>query len=260
MTLQEEATHDVGRIRRTWLTAVSIVVWRLPGWPVRFVTSFRDSEHGSAVDVLAAAEATTRRDMRRKYFRHAMDELRHAALFEARARALGGVGRDRARAALDDVGAVQHHGTLDGVTLFERLGEAGVLAFVHVAEADAIEQFGVYLDHRLPDPDTRATLSTILADEHFHRSYTAAALARMNAEGARVDVAAEFRRVRWRRFREAGSRLSRAFGATLARVWLTLLYLVAVAPFRLFARAEPGGWTAPRSEPRGVLPAARSQG
>ncbi len=249
----------MGWFRRAVLAGVSVVAWRLPGWPLRFLTSFRDSEHGSAVDVLAAAEGTTRRHLRRKYFRHAMDELRHASLFQARARALGG-GRDRARAALDDVGAVQRHGTVDGVTLFERLGEPGFLAFVHVAEADAVEQFGVYLAHELPDPDTRATLTTILGDERFHVGYSADALERIHRETGTLDVPGELGAVRWRRRREAWSRFSRSFGAAVASVWLTLLYLVAVAPFRVFARAEAGGWTAPRPEPRGVLAAARSQG
>ncbi len=248
----------MGWFRKTLLTSVSLVAWRLPGWPARFVASFRDSEHGSSVDVLAAAEGTTRRELRRKYFRHAMDELRHAALFQGRARALGNP--DRTRAALDDVGAVQHHGTADGVTLFERLGEPGFLAFVHVAEADAIEQFGVYLAHGLPDPDTRAVLERILGDERFHVAYSADALERIRAEGAGLDIAAELRRVRWRRLRERWSRASRTLGAAMATLWLTGLYLVVVAPFRVFARAEAGGWSAPRPEPRGVLAAARSQG
>lgn len=251
----------MGRLRQAALTVASEVAWRLPGWPARFVTSFADSEKASCVDMLAAAEHTERADLRRKYFMHALDESKHAGLFLGRAAALGG-GRDRARAALDDAGGLQRHGTVEGQSMFERLGELEFLAFVWVAEADAVEQFGVYLDRELPDPDTRATLRTILKDEHFHVSYSRQELERFRKQGLEKDVNRALWRVKWNRVLEAWLRFSRDFGAVVTSIWLGLTYAIVLGPFRLVARVERGGWhrpPAPAVPGRSAIAAARSQ-
>jgi hypothetical protein len=236
------------------------VAWRLPGWPLRFVSSFRESERGSAIDMLAACELSPRRELRKRYFRHALDETRHAGLFHAQAVAKGG-GHDRTRAALMDAGTVQRHGIVDGQTMFERLGELEFLAFVWVAEGDAVEQFNVYQDWKLADPGTSATLTTILKDEHFHVSYSRAELEKMRKEGAGDGVEKAVRRVRWRRLREGWLRFSGHIGHAVTSIWLALAYLLVVAPFRLLARAERGGWQTVAHRAAGDrLAFARSQG
>ena len=248
----------MGRLRQAALTVASEIAWRLPGWPARFAASFADSERASCVDMLAAAEHTERADLRRKYFIHALDESRHAGLFLARCVALGG-GKDRARAALDDSGALQRHGTVEGKSMFERLGELEFLAFVWVAEADAVEQFGVYLDRELPDPDTRATLQTILKDEHFHVSYSNQELERFRKQGRDHDVTWALRRVRGNRLLEAWLRFSRDFGAVVTALWLCAAYALVLGPFRLVARPERGGWQAVAVSRGPSVASARSQ-
>lgn len=249
----------MGRLRRALLGGVSEVAWRLPGWPARLLAEFSLAERGSMVDMLAAAEATTRRDLRRKYFLHALDEGRHAEVFAARARAVGGERRgSRAQAATEDAGLLQSHGIVGGQTLFDRLGEPGFLAFVYVAEADAVEQFDVYLDRGLPDADTRAALTGILRDEAFHVSYARAECERYRRQGLPVDrmIAG----VRWRRVQEAWLRFSRDLGEWVSGFWLLVVYVVAVGPFRLFARLEPGGWQRPPPRPTELRAAARAEG
>jgi hypothetical protein len=249
----------MGRLRKLAIGVASEVAWRLPGWPVRFLRSFSESERGSAVDMLAAAELTERADLRRKYFLHALDETRHAGLFRDRAAALGG-GEDRVRAALDDAGTLQRHGIVNGRTMFERLGELEFLAFVYVAEADAVEQFDVYRARRLPDAATIDTLGDILKDEAFHVSYSRNELERWRKQGRGAEVDAAVRRVRWNRLKEAWLRFTRDVGTAVASVWLGLVYVLVVGPFRLFARVEPGGWQPVATDPRDRLAAARSQG
>ena len=249
----------MGSVRRAWIALSGEVAWRLPGWPLRFLRSFRDTERASALDMLAAAEATPRRDLRRKYFLHALDERRHAAVFQARAEALG-ARDDRADAALADSGVVHHHGMVGGRTLFERMGELPFLAFVYVAERDAVEQFNVYLHRGLPDPDTCEALRGILKDEHFHVSYSRAELTRAREAGRGREVTAAVWRVRTDRLREGWLRASHAVGAAMARLWLGVIYVLGVGPLRPFARMERGGWQAPPVDPRPVARAARAQG
>jgi hypothetical protein len=237
----------VGRLRRTALTLISEVSWRLPGWPRRLMTSFSHTEAGSAMDMLAAAERTERPDLRRKYFLHALDEARHAILFRTRAAELAGPARARADAAIDDAGYLREHGIVAGRTLFERLGELEFLTFVYVAEADAVEQFDVYRARRLPDPDTDRMLGRILKDEAFHVSYSRAELERYRREGRGREVTAAVWRVRGRRVWEAWLRSSRGMGAVVTSVWLVALYGLVLGPFRLVARLEPGGWQSPGS-------------
>ncbi len=246
----------MGWLRRAWITVASEVAWRIPGRPQRLLHAFSLAERGSMVDVLFAAEATPRRDLRRKYFLHALDEGRHARVFADRVRALGR--GDRAEAAVEDSGQLVEAGISGGLTLFERLGEDDFLAFVYVAEADAVEQFGVYLDRGLADPDTALELRTILKDEVFHVSYSRAELERMRKDGKPVDRMVRNRRLRrlWERY----LRLTRDIGARVSGVWLTLLYFVALGPFRLVARLERGGWHPVPPRAPDALAAARAEG
>ncbi|MBM4391491.1 MAG: ferritin-like domain-containing protein [Deltaproteobacteria bacterium] len=248
----------MGYLRKAMLTVASEVAWRLPGWPARFVTSFADSERASGIDMLAAAEHTERGDLRRKYFLHALDESKHAALFLSRAMALGG-NKERARAALDDSGTLQRHGTVEGRSMFERLGEMEFLAFVWVAEADAVEQFGVYLERQLPDPETHATLQAILKDEHFHVSYSRQELDRFRKQGQVAEVEWSLFRVRRDRWLGAWLRFSREFGVIVSGLWLGLAYAAMLGPFRGLAALEPGGWRPPLPRPACSLATARSQ-
>ncbi len=248
----------MGMLRQTWIGLVSELSWRLPGWPVRLLTGFSQAERGSCYDMLAAVEQTERRELRLKYFRHAMDESRHAGLFLGRARALGGM--DRTQAVVADAGYLTEHGIVGGETLIERKGELDFLAFVHVAESDAVEQFKVYLDRDLPDPDTRATLERILRDERFHVTYSRAALEHYRSLGRGREVDRAVLKVRWDRLKEAWLRASLRLGNLVSGLWLLLMYLVLVGPFRLIARLEGGGWAAPRPPHGDGLRAARSQG
>ncbi len=247
----------MGVLRRMWLTVASEVSWRLPGRPQRLLAAFALAERGSMLDMLAAVEATDRRELRKKYFLHALDEGRHALVFAERVRALGQLGR--AEAAIEDSGKLVEAGIVGGRTLFERLGEPEFLTFVYVAEADAVEQFRVYLDRGLPDTRTQDELRGILKEETFHVSYSRAEVDRYRKEGLPVDWWAT--RLRLRRLWEGWLRFSRDFGAVMSAFWLGVLYLLVMAPFRLLARLEPGGWQTPAGRPGGdPLVAARMEG
>jgi hypothetical protein len=249
----------MGRLRQQWIGWVSEVSWRLPGRPAKLLAGFSQAERGSCFDMLAAVEETERRELRLKYFRHAMDESRHAGLFLERARATGRL--DRVQAVVADAGYLTRQGIVGGETLFSQLGELDFLAFVHVAEREAIEQFHVYLDRSLPDPDTQATLHRILKDERFHVSYSLAALDHYQDPQR---VAQALRSAQRDRYRQAWLRMSRRIGHFMGSLWLVVLYGLLVAPFAVIARLERGGW---QPVPRGgaaadasPLAAARSQG
>lgn len=245
----------MGWLRSAYLTVASEFSWRVPGRAQRLLAAFALAERGSMLDMLSAVEATSRRDMRKKYFLHALDEARHAILFADRVRALGEVGR--AEAALEDSGQLLEAGIIGGKSLFERMGEVEFLAFVYVAEADAVEQFHVYLNRRLPDQATQDQLRVILKDEVFHVSYSRAEVDRYRKEG--LPMEAIVRKVRRRRLWEGWNRFSRDFGSFMSGIWLTLLYFLALGPFRLFARLEPGGWHALVRPGGDALSLARSE-
>ncbi len=239
----------IAALRHAWWVVASHVAWRVPGRPRRMLRAFSVAERGSMIDMLSAVERTSRRDLRRKYFRHALDEWRHARLFAERAAALGDGSREEA--AVDEAGTLVEQGVAGGLTLHERLDEHTFHVFVHLAEADAVERFHVVLDHALPDVATREALRGILKDEQFHVSYSRAEVERWRKAGGDLDGAR--RRLRLEQTREAWLRVSRDVGSLVTGLWLGLLYLVVVAPFALLARLasrEPSGW---RSVPAPTL-------
>jgi len=249
----------MGMLRKTWLKLVSPLAWARSGAEHRFLASFSETERGSSVDMLAAAELTTRRDLRAKYFIHALDEARHSRLFARRASELGAE-TVRAKAALDDSRALQTHGIVQGRPLFERYGELEFLAFVWCSEALAVEQFDVYRELGLLDEKTDTMLGLILADEHFHVSYSNGELERYRREGRGSEVGWARRKVLLRRPWEAWMRFSLRVGHVVTSFWMTMLYMLVVAPFRLMARREASGWRDVAPDPRSPMALARAQG
>lgn len=247
----------MGWPRQAWIGFWGQFAWRLPGGPQRLLTSFSQAERGSFYDMLAAAEQTERRELRRLYIEHALDESRHAGLFIGRVQEMGG--SDRTQAVLADSAYLADKGIVGEESLFERLGELRFLAFVHVAEADAVEQFDTYLRLGLPDDETGTMLRGILKDEAFHVSYSRAALEPYIAQGLEGQVRSELRWVRLHRLWEGWKRFSHHIGAFVSSLWLGLLYLLVVGPFSLFERRASGGWKEPPEDRRDPRLAARSQ-
>ncbi len=220
--------------RPLWL--LSWLVWRLiPGRGAVKLAEFSFTELGSGLDMLAAVEETPRREMRARYFQHALDELRHSELFRNRARAVGGSG-GRAEAVLDDLGYIDSHGIRGKTSLFQQLGEREFLAFVWVAESRAAQQFGVYIDLLGTDPSTKEMFNNIARDERFHIAYSRAELDRMIAEGEGRAASWAVLRVRVRRLGEAWLRFSRVLGDVMSGLWLGIIYFIGVGPFAWLAR------------------------
>src|SRR5262245_62042010 len=115
----------------------SPLVWRLPGHDAKKLFGFARAEHGSMIDLRAAAALTESVTRRALYLRHAMDESRHATMFSRRSAELR---RMRGQPAFGAPSA-------DTERLFERLGEVGFLAFVHRGERRGRAQFEAYRDY-----------------------------------------------------------------------------------------------------------------
>ena len=74
------------------------------------------------------------------------------------------------------------------------------------------------------------------------RLYAVQALFQMEASGQTVEsVVREFETHRFGAVVLVADRI----GARMGGLWLGVAYLTVVAPFRLFARLEPGGWQRP---------------
>ncbi|MDP2310696.1 MAG: ferritin-like domain-containing protein [Pseudomonadota bacterium] len=220
---------------------ISRVIWRLPGTPARKMAEFSHVESGSGLDMLAATEAATDPLLRRKYFRHALDELKHARMFRERARILAD-SHGRAHAVLEDTGFIGDHGIRSDRSLVEQLGETEFLAFVWLHELAGAAQFEVYAELLRQDPDSTRMFEEIARDERFHIAYSRAELDRLAKAGAPV------RRVVWttrgRDLWQSWGRFAASFGDRMAAIWLTLLYFGLVAPFAMIARSRerlPGG-------------------
>jgi hypothetical protein len=220
----------------TWL--VFPIAWRWPGRNARMLFEFALAEQATTLDLQAAAARTESTQRRALYVRHAIDERRHAALFAAQS------AERRALRALPPVGRLREADTED---LFERLGELGFLAFVHLGERRACQKFAVihaFLTRREPGVLAGA-LGGILRDEERHARYTWELLVALagGEGGARWAVRRAALRYAWRRWRRWGDAVARALHAGL----MMLLYAL-VAPLALLVRVvRPvrAGWHPP---------------
>lgn len=216
-------------------------IWRRPARMATKLAEFGATEEGSALDMLAAAEQATDPRLRRLYFRHALDEARHARLFREAAAAVHPAGAEplSARARV--------HARRQG--LYATLGPARFLAFVHLAEQRGEAHFrGLVgaLEH--DHPALAATFARVARDERFHVAYSRRWLEHVDPQAprtlrrARLDAA-------WAAWRRSG----RVLGEHAATLVLWLVYLALLPPFAVVTQLldpdRPGWKRAPPPAP-----------
>lgn len=217
-----------------WL--VSSIVFRIPGRAAAKMAEFAHTEAGSALDMLSAAEETGDAGLRAKYFRHALDERKHARMFTARASILA-KGRERVRAVLEDSGYMLSHGIRSKQPLIRQMSEAEFFAFIWIAEMRGAQQFDVYASLMAGDAESAAMFADIGNDERFHIAYSRKELDRLIADGRGKEVQRAIRKIRRQRFLQAWLRFSRLIGNVMSALWLTLAYFLVIGPFALIVRA-----------------------
>jgi len=219
--------------------------------------SFAATEAGSALDMLKAAELESDPRVRRLFFRHAVDEARHAVLFRDAARRLAPCAKASSDHAL--VRATRQN-------LYQRYGRVRFLAFVHVAERRGARQFAFLAQRFAADrADLAAVLERVLRDERFHVAYTRRLLDELAARGTKhaLSVRWALARARAARAWEAWRRAGRTLGDGFSRALLLLLYFTIVPLFAIAERrlgvVSDGGWQKPETSPQ-TLAGARRQG
>ena len=220
------------RFSMLWL--VSWIVWKIPARRALKMAMFSHTEAGSSLDMLAAAEETGRPDLRRKFFRHALDEHRHAGYFAARAMAL--LKDKHAATLLRDTTFMTEYGILGADSLYRKLGEIEFLAFVWLHEKRGAEQFVIYARLLRNDPQSVSMFESIGKDEQFHISYTRRELDRLIQGGLHLEVRAAIHNVQVRRVTNALLRWSRSIGEVFASIWLFVLFFIVLFPFSIAAR------------------------
>jgi rubrerythrin len=234
----------------SWRTPIDRLVWADTRRRARKLLQFAEVEAQGARDLFRAAELAEDPMLRRRFFAHARDEVRHAGLFRTRGLAL--------RRTLSDPGPdyVLGDALVPGERGFDRLdieneSISGLLAFIHLSESAAARAFagyGAVLDH---DPETRAVIDRIARDEEGHMRYSHAELDRLAPEKAwRALWAARLRRL-WRAY----LRFALILADMISRFIMLLFYFLLMAPFAWMARRaeEHGktGWYACEDETRG---------
>lgn len=220
-------------------------VWRDPHRRARKLLSFAETEADGGRDISRAAELTSDPLLRRLYFRHAEDEMRHALLFRSRGRALLARLPREPRGFEANWLAPGERG-LDDVRV-EGSTDETLLAFLHLSEKAAAGRFALYRQVLSHDPSTRAVFAEVLEDEAFHMSYTHAQLDRVAAGRSR----ARLWKARLSRLWKGYLRLATALASVLGTLLLRLQYFVVLPPFALLARRaarrEPAGFIAARA-------------
>jgi rubrerythrin len=220
-----------------WLLvrALAPLVWRSDARIAAKLEGFAATEAGSALDMLKAAELCEDRGLRRLFFRHAVDEARHAELFRAAAR----------RLAPGPRGSEYHliHATRQN--LFARFSLVRFVAFVNVAEERGEEHFRALAAHFEGRPELADLFARVGKDERFHVAYSRRLLQRFRREGRGREVALALAAVRVTRAWEAWRRSGRVLGDLASQLLLGVAYLVALPVFVILQRRgdpERAGW------------------
>jgi hypothetical protein len=221
---------------------ISRLIWRFPGRDAMKMAEFSHVELGSGLDMLAAVKEAPDPLLKRKYFRHALDELKHSRMFRDRARALAlrsGVTSLQARiaAVLDDTGYIPSHGINESTSLYSRTPELQFLAFVWLHERAGATQFSVYSELMAEDSESCVMFDEIARDERFHIAYARSELER-RAQSSSGAVWRAIAMVRLRDYWQAWGRLAFGIGNVMSGIWLGLLYFLVVGPFALLARQK----------------------
>ena len=230
------------------------LAWRDDARVATKLMGFAATEEGSALDMLRAAELTADPKLQRLFFRHGLDEHRHALRFREVARRLtDGAAETRAHE--------EHHAARQD--LFARWGAVRFVAFVWKSEARAHRQFLLLARRFRRRPLLGRLFEEIARDERVHVAYSRHLLDAWIAAGRGREVRRALRRVRldaaWTAWRNAGRRLGdRAVRGLLAALW------VAVVPWfaLIHRRAEAGqgtGWQEPTVTPAPALEDLRRQ-
>jgi len=235
-------------------------VWHDELRRARKLLSFAATEADGGRDLARAAELTSDALLRRLYLRHALDEQHHAALFEARGRAILAGLPARATPAFEANWFAPGERGLDDLRV-ERERDDSLLAFLHVSEKAAAGRFALYRDVLADDVATSAMFARILRDEIFHMNYTRKQLARIAPRRDRKRLW----RARAGRIWKAYLRAAVALAAVLGTVMLLVQYFVVLPVFALLARRaaqrEVPGWvTRAVPGPRGIEAARRQYG
>lgn len=199
---------------------------------------FAETEAFGARDLANAAMQVQDPWLRRQLVLHAQDEVRHASLLEEGTAPPPRPGLGAS--VLGDAPAEQ------GIDL-QAMGEVRFLAFVHLAEKRAVEEFQL---HRLALGEDGARFDSILADEKRHVAWTGHALERFRKAGRQAEVEAALRALRRQRWMNAWLAIARRLSHWTSALLLGLVHLLLVGPFSLLAGRFATGWQRP---PRGPI-------
>ena len=230
-------------ILRAFLRPARSWIWREPERRAQNLLRFSQTEADGGRDLARAAETTQDPLLRRLFIFHALDEHRHAEMFRARGLALLKEQARPPRRLANPVWLTPGERGADDLRVGE-VGDAALLAFLHLSEKSAAEDFAVYRDLTPGDGATAAVFDEILHDEAFHMNYTYAQLGRIDAKGRARHVW----RARLGRLWKGYLRLAGAVAGLISGVVLTGLYFVLLPPFAWLARSaqrrDGAGWTA----------------
>jgi len=222
---------------RFFVQTIAPVIWRNDAKIAAKLEGFASTESGSALDMFKAAELETDPKLRRLFFRHALDEARHAKIFQEAARKLNpDCGQNNSRYNLI-------HATRQN--LYQELGLVQFIAFVYLAERQGEAHFRSLSRHFSNRPELREVFESIAKDERFHVSYSKKILDDWRKQGRGKEVRKALLDVRLKRAWGSWRRAGRQIGDVIASVVVGSMYFAVLPWFAVIQRLvdpERTGW------------------
>jgi rubrerythrin len=240
--------HQINSKRwRAALLPLQYLVWNNTRLRARNLLRFAETEAEGGRDLVRAAESTKDPVLRRRFILHARDEQRHADIFRRRGVAILRALPASSRGLKPVEWLTPGERGLDDLQVAKE-SDASLLAFLHLSEKSAAQDFATYRDLLKKDPATQTVFDEIIRDETLHMTYTIAQLIRI----APRTKGWMLWRARLSRLWKAYLRIAGAIAGLVSGVVLTVVYFLVLPPFAWLARAaervEPTGWAPTRRQ------------
>ena len=207
---------------------------------VEFIENFSLAEYGSALDMLIAAELTESKKLKKGYLDHALDEFRHADLFEKHSRQIANkiyFQYDRSSAVLELGEKIRYLNFIGEKPIYSELTELEFINFVMISEQEAEKYFTSLSKLNDFDNETRKLFKKIALEEAEHVQYAKKELETRKKNGIK-GLNKSYFYIKWFRFKTDLLSNTRKFWIFLGNQLLNIIYLCIIPFAKLFSQFE----------------------
>ena len=205
---------------------------------VNYLINFGLAEFGSALDMLAAAELTHNKKLKKGYFNHAIDEFRHAEMFFDLAKKYSkdlSYNYERSSPISELGEKIRYLNFIGEKPIYSELKELDFITFVMISEQAAQKYFSSLASNINFNNEMRELFKTIAYEEGHHVIYAKKELDLRKKLGQK-GISRSYYYIKWYRLKTDFLSNSRKYWVLLGNFFLNLIFFLFVPITKLFSK------------------------